>query len=303
MSKTPRELGMLLGAHMSIAGGIDRSVDRAADFDMNALQIFSHNVRSWETRDLTDEEIEKFKQKRREFGVDYAVVHTSYLLNLASPKDDLWEKSKRGLIEEIRRAHMLGIPAINTHIGAHTGSGLETGISRLVEALNEVGSTDVFGKSEVKVLLENTAGSGSKLGSDFGELGKVLEALDSPDRYGVCIDTCHGFAAGYDFSTESGLEETLGEFDSKVGLDRLELIHLNDSVGDRGSHKDRHAHIGRGKIGDEGFAAVVNSPALRDLPFVLETPKEELNGEEADRINLDRIMDLRNSSEGNAPVD
>jgi deoxyribonuclease-4 len=293
MTENPGELGMLLGAHMSIAGGIDKSVDRAAEFGMNTLQIFSHNVRSWETRDLTDEEIEKFKRKRRELGVDYAVVHTSYLLNLASPKDDLWGKSKKGLIEEIRRADLLGIPAINTHIGAHTGSGLETGIARLVEALRDVQSTEVFENSEVKVLLENTAGSGTKLGSDFGELGKVLEELDSPDRYGVCVDTCHGFAAGYDFSSESGLKETLEEFEREVGLDQLKLIHLNDSVGDRGSHKDRHAHIGRGKIGDEGFAAVVNNPALRDLPFVLETPKEELEGEEADRINLDRVMDLR----------
>lgn len=284
---------MLLGAHMSIAGGIDSSVDRAADFEMNALQIFSHNVRAWSTRDLTGEEIQGFKKKREKFGVDYAVVHTSYLLNLASPKDDLWEKSKKGLIEEVRRAHLLDIPAINTHIGAHTGSGLETGIERLVDALKEVETTDVFENSSVKVLLENTAGGGTKLGSDFAELGRVLDELNNPDRYGVCIDTCHGFAAGYDFATETGLEETLEEFDHEVGLDRLELIHLNDSIGDRGSHKDRHAHIGRGKIGDEGFAAVVNNPELRDLPFILETPKEELDGKEADRVNLDKVMDLR----------
>jgi deoxyribonuclease-4 len=260
---------------------------------MNALQIFSHNVRSWKTRDLEEDEIEKFKRKREELGVEYAVVHTSYLLNLASPKDDLWEKSKRGLVEEIRRAHLLGIPAINTHIGAHTGSGLENGLDRLVSALREVEKSAPFEDSEVKVLLENTAGSGTKLGSDFSELGRVLEDLDRSDRYGVCIDTCHGFAAGYDFATSSGLEETIEEFDSDVGLGALDLIHLNDSVGDRGSHKDRHAHIGRGKIGDEGFAAVVNSPALSELPFILETPKEELDGKEADRVNIDRILSLR----------
>lgn len=284
---------MLLGAHMSIAGGIDNSVDRAADFGMNALQIFSHNVRSWSTRELNEEEIDQFRRKRKKFGVDYAVVHTSYLLNLASPKDDLWEKSKRGLVEEIRRADLLGIPDINTHIGAHTGSGLEKGINRLVAALKDVEDTDVFQNSEVKILLENTAGSGTKLGSDFAELGHVLDELNNSDRYGVCIDTCHGFAAGYDFATKSGLEETLEEFDREVGLDELKLVHLNDSVGDRGSHKDRHAHIGHGKIGDEGFAAVVNYPDLRGLPFILETPKEELGGEKADRVNLDRVMDLR----------
>ncbi|MCF7889942.1 deoxyribonuclease IV [Candidatus Bipolaricaulota bacterium] len=284
---------MLLGAHMSIAGGIDSSVDRAADFEMNALQIFSHNVRSWDTRELTEEEIEGFKKKREEFGVDYAVVHTSYLLNLASPKEDLWEKSKKGLVEEIRRAHLLDIPAINTHIGAHTGSGLETGIDRLVEALKEIETTDVFENSSVKVLLENTAGEGTKLGSDFAELGEVLDKLDYPDRYGVCIDTCHGFAAGYDFATEAGLEETLEEFDREVGLNKLDLIHLNDSVGERGLHKDRHTHIGRGEIGNEGFAAVVNHPDTRKLPFILETPKEKLDGIEADRVNLDKVMDLR----------
>lgn len=293
MANNPAELGMLLGAHMSIAGGIDNSVDRAADFGMNALQIFSHNVRSWSTRELNEEEIDQFRRKRKKFGVDYAVVHTSYLLNLASPKDDLWEKSKRGLVEEIRRADLLGIPDINTHIGAHTGSGLEKGINRLVAALKDVEDTDVFQNSEVRILLENTAGSGTKLGSDFAELGHVLDELDNSDRYGVCIDTCHGFAAGYDFAMKSGLEETLEEFDREVGLDELKLVHLNDSVGDRGSHKDRHAHIGHGKIGDEGFAAVVNNPDLRGLPFILETPKEELGGEKADRVNLDRVMDLR----------
>lgn len=284
---------MVLGAHMSIAGGVDSSVDRAADLEMNALQIFSQNVRSWSTRELTEEEIQGFKEKREKFGVVYAVVHTSYLLNLASPKDDLWEKSKKGLIEEIRRAHLLGIPAINTHIGAHTGSGLENGIDRLIAALKEVERADEFEGSEVKILLENTAGAGTKLGSDFAELGQVLDELNNSDRYGVCIDTCHGFAAGYDFSTETGLKETLEEFDHAVGLDKLELIHLNDSIGDRGSHKDRHAHIGRGKIGDEGFAAVVNNPDLRELPFILETPKEELDGKEADRVNLDRVMNLK----------
>ena len=294
MSNNPGEIGMLLGAHMSIAGGIDRSVDRAAEFGMNALQIFSHNVRSWKTREITEEEAEQFKEKRKNSGIDYAVVHTSYLLNLASPKDDLWEKSKKGLVEEIRRAHLLGIPAINTHIGAHTGSGMENGLDRLVAALKDVEATEVFGDSNVKVLLENTAGSGTKLGSDFTELGQILKELDRDDRYGVCIDTCHGYAAGYDFATESGLEETLKEFDTEVGLENLELIHLNDSVGNRGSHKDRHAHIGRGKIGDEGFSAVVNNTHLRELPFVLETPKEELDGEEADRVNMDKVMDLRN---------
>ncbi|MCF7876015.1 deoxyribonuclease IV [Candidatus Bipolaricaulota bacterium] len=284
---------MLLGAHKSISGGIDKAADRAADLDTNAMQIFSQNVRSWSTRELEEDEVSRFKKKRIEFGIEYAVIHTSYLLNLATPKDDLWEKSKKGLIEEIDRAEKLGVPAINTHIGAHTGSGLDKGLERLVDALKEVEKSEVFRNSGVVVLLENTAGSGTTLGSHFSELGLVLDQLAEEERFGVCVDTCHGYAAGYDFSTAEGLDEALAEFDSDVGLDRLKLIHLNDSIGELGSEKDRHAHIGRGNIGDTGFAAVVNNEYLRELPFILETPKEELGGKEADRVNLDRVMGLR----------
>ncbi len=293
MSDNPAEHEMLLGAHKSISGGVDKAVDRAADLDTNAVQIFSQNVRSWSTRELEEDEVRRFKEKRSEFGVEYAVIHTSYLLNLATPKDDLWEKSKKGLIEEIDRAEKLGVPAINTHIGAHTGSGLENGLERLVDALKEVEKSEVFRNSGVVILLENTAGSGTTLGAGFSELGLVLDQLAEEERFGVCIDTCHGYAAGYDFSTAEGLDEALAEFDSDVGLDRLKLIHLNDSVGELGSEKDRHAHIGHGNIGDSGFAAVVNNKYLRELPFILETPKEELNGKEADRVNLDKVMGLR----------
>lgn len=284
---------MRLGAHLSIAGGIDKSADRAKELDINAFQIFSQNVRSWSTRELKKEEVASFKKKTTEFGIEYIVVHTSYLLNLASPKDGLWEKSKRGLLEEIRRADELGIPAINTHIGAHTGSGIETGLNRLSRALREVANSETFADTEVEILLENTSGSGTTLGSDFAELGAILEDLGDTERFGVCIDTCHGFAAGYDFRSKSGLEDTLTEFDREVGIDNLRLIHLNDSVGGKGSNKDRHAHIGQGNIGEQGFAAVVSAPQLSNLPFILETPKEKIDGEEADRVNLDKVMELR----------
>ncbi len=245
-----------------------------------------------ETKEFA-ERAKEFKKKRDKYGIEYVVIHTSYLLNLASPKDDLWNKSKKGLIEEIRRADLLGIPEINTHIGAHTGSGLDAGLDRLVSALKEIEDSEVFRESGVKILLENTAGSGTKLGSDFSELGRVLKRLEKTERFGVCIDTCHGFAAGYDFSSADGVKRTLDEFDRDVGLDNLDLIHLNDSVGKLGSNKDRHAHIGRGEIGEEGFAAVVNNPDIKQLPYILETPKEELDGREADRVNLDKVMELR----------
>lgn len=293
MSANPRELDMRLGAHLSIAGGIDKSTDRAKKLNINAFQIFSHNVRSWSTRELKEEEVAKFKKKRTEYGIDYVVAHTSYLLNLASPKDELWEKSKRGLLEEVRRADKLGIDAINTHIGAHTGSGVEAGLTRLTQSLREVANSGKFSETNVRILMENTSGSGTTLGSDFTQLGAVLDELEDSERFGVCVDTCHGFAAGYKFGSKSGLEETLDQFDREVGLENLRLIHLNDSVGERGSNKDRHAHIGHGKIGAQGFAGVINAPRLRNLPFILETPKEEIDGSDADRVNLDKVMELR----------
>ncbi len=293
MATNPGELGMILGSHLSIAGGVDKAIDRAYALNENALQIFSQNVRAWKTRQLGVEEVEKFKNKREKYGIDYVVIHTSYLLNLASPKDKLWEKSKAGLLEEIERADALGISAINTHIGSHTGSGLENGLNRLVTALRDITETEEFNNSTVTILLENTAGAGSTLGSDFSELGQVLDQIDYPDRFGVCVDTCHGFAAGYDLSTKYGVQCTLESFDEHVGTDNLKLVHLNDSKGELGSNKDRHNHIGRGKIGEEGFKAIINHPDVRDLPFILETPKEKLDGMEADRVNLDKVMDLR----------
>lgn len=297
MATNPGKLDMVLGAHMSIAGGVDKALDRAVDFDMNALQIFSQNVRSWKTRELGVDEVRKFKEKRERYGIVYVVIHTSYLLNLASPKDGLWEKSKKGLIEEIRRADLLGVPAINTHIGAHTGSGMDAGIDRLVEALNEISRTDEFSESTVTILLENTAGAGTTLGSNFTELGRVLSRLDRPDRFAVCVDTCHGFAAGYDIRSKSALRNTLDEFEEKVGLENLQLIHLNDSQGDLGSNKDRHDHIGKGKIGDEGFEALINESDLEGIPLILETPKEKIEGEEADRVNLDKIMGYKGAED------
>lgn len=284
---------MTLGSHLSIAGGVDKAIDRAHTLRENALQIFSQNVRAWKTRELGADEVEKFKSKRKKYGIDYVVIHTSYLLNLASPKDELWERSKAGLLEEIRRADALGVPAINTHIGSHTGSGLENGLDRLVTALQEITETEEFNNSTVTILLENTAGAGTNLGSDFSELGEVLSYMDYSDRFGVCVDTCHGFAAGYDLSTKSAVQATFKVFDEKVGIDNLKLVHLNDSKGGLGSNKDRHDHIGRGKIGEKGFKAVINHPALRELPFILETPKEKIDGMEADRVNLDKIMALR----------
>lgn len=288
--------GMLLGAHMSISGGLESSIERSEELGINAMQIFSHNVRSWDEKVISADQAKTFRKRMGASPVLYSVIHTSYLLNLASPKDELWQKSKEGLLREIRRASKLGVHGINTHIGAHTGSGREAGIERLVSALNEIAAREQFNRSQVTILLETTSGSGTSLGARFRELGTVLKGLKRPGRFGVCLDTCHAYAAGYDVATKKGLHQALSEMDREVGLENLELVHLNDSKGKLGSAVDRHEHIGQGEIGVAGFRRIVNHPHLRELPFILETPKEKVDGRDGDIVNLNRIRNIRECS-------
>jgi deoxyribonuclease-4 len=287
---------MLLGCHLSIAGGLDGVFPQAEELGINALQIFSHNARSWKMDELRPGEAERFRQRWQASRVEYIVIHTIYLINLASPEEGLYRRSIEAVVKELERAAQLGIPQVNTHIGAHKGLGPEWGLRRARAALEEV-----LSRTEglpVKLLLENTAGEGTVLGSAFRELAYLLEADDrGRGRLGVCLDTCHALAAGYELATAEGLEETLAELDRAVGLERLALVHLNDSQYKRGSHKDRHQHIGEGEIGLEGFRNIVNHPALRELPFILETPKlayeDERLDSDADEINLERVRRLR----------
>jgi deoxyribonuclease-4 len=246
--------------------------------------------------ELRPGEAERFRQRWQASRVEYIVIHTIYLINLASPEEGLYRRSIEAVVKELERAAQLGIPQVNTHIGAHKGLGPEWGLRRARAALEEV-----LSRTEglpVKLLLENTAGEGTVLGSAFRELAYLLEADDRDrGRLGVCLDTCHALAAGYELATAEGLEETLAELDRAVGLERLALVHLNDSQYKRGSHKDRHQHIGEGEIGLEGFRNIVNHPALRELPFILETPKlayeDERLDSDADEINLERVRRLR----------
>ncbi len=289
---------MLLGCHLSIAGGLDKAIDRAEGLGINALQIFSHNARSWRMGALKPGEAERFIARRQKSPVEYTVIHTIYLINLASPDEKNFEQSVQALIQEVARAGALRIEAVNTHIGAHTGSGQEAGLRRVVAALDRVlGNSEVQAAPNVKILLENDAGEGTALGVTFEELEMIFEGVRQPERLGVCFDTCHAFAAGYDFRTPKGLEEMLSECERSMGLERLQLIHVNDSKYPLGARRDRHEHIGRGHIGLEGFRPLINHPQLRDLPFVLETPKElgEKNklGSEADPINLAAVRGLR----------
>ncbi len=289
----------LLGCHLSIAKGFPRAIDEAEELGNNALQVFTHSPAVWRMKEITDEVARRFRDRRDASSVRYLVVHTMYLLNLASPDEALYERSVDGLIEEARRAGLLGADALVTHLGAHVGSGAEAGIDRIVGALDRTIESTVWAESPgVRLLLENTAGSGTTIGASFDELAAILAGVADASRIGVCLDTCHALAAGYDLRTREAVDGTVRRSDRTIGLDRLEMIHLNDSRFPLGSRRDRHAHIGRGEIGSSGIGAVVRHPRLRGLPFVLETPKVIDGRPDADPLNLATVRKLRSEGEG-----
>ncbi len=277
-----------LGAHESIAGGMEKAFDRAQSATCKAVQIFVKSNRSWAVRPLDEEEIERFKTKAEETGIKPVVGHASYLLNLATPKDSLWRKSSAMLVTELERCEALGVPYLVLHPGAHVGSGEEAGLTRIAHALGEV-HTATAG-FQARILLENTAGQGTNLGYSFEQLGWLLTHTPGGERMGICLDTCHAFTAGYEFRTAEEYASTMAALDEAVGLERLFAVHLNDSKGELGSRKDRHEHIGQGHIGLEGFRNVVNDPRLAGLPGLLETPKGDDLQE--DRENLARLRAL-----------
>jgi deoxyribonuclease-4 len=273
---------MQLGAHESIAGGLYKAFERAQSATCDAVQIFVKSNRSWAVNPLTQDEIAQFKAKAEETGIAPVVAHTSYLLNLGTPDELLWEKSRDMLITELERCEALGVPWLVLHPGSHVGSGEEAGIARVAQGLGEVhAATPGF---STQILLETTAGQGSSLGHTFEQLARIIELTPQRERLGVCLDTCHVFAAGYELRTEEGYAATIEAFEQALGLERLKALHLNDSKGELGNRKDRHEHIGKGHIGLEGFRNVVNDSRLAGLPGLLETPKGE-NLEE-DRENL-----------------
>ena len=252
------------------------AVDRAVELGCDTFQIFTRNPRSWRSRQLTDEEVAAFRAKRAEAGLDPVVGHMPYILNLASPQDEVYGRSVGSLAVGLERCSVLGIEFLVTHLGSHLGSGAEAGVRRVVGALDRVLGDD---GSDVVVLLENGAGSVNGVGSRFEELGRILDEVGRPGRVGVCLDTCHAFVAGYDLRTPERLGETLDAFDSSVGFDRLFVVHLNDSVGALGSGRDHHEHIGLGEIGLDGFRAIVGG-RLAGFPLILETPLDERRGED-----------------------
>jgi deoxyribonuclease-4 len=264
---------MKFGAHMSISGGLYKAFGHGERAGCDTIQIFSKNQQQWRAKPLSTDEIDRFRAEQQRTGMGPVIVHDSYLINLASPNDELWEKSIAAFGDELERCHALGIPYIVTHPGAHTGSGEDVGLVRESHALNRLFRDGVGG--ETIVLLETTAGQGSTLGYRFEHLARLIELCEYPDRLAVCVDTCHILAAGYDIRTPEAYAATFAEFDRIVGLDRIKCFHVNDSQKGLGSKVDRHAHIGEGEVGLEGFRSLVNDPRFRDVPMILETPKND----------------------------
>jgi len=264
---------MQVGCHVSASGSIDKSVDNAVERNCSAFQIFTRSPRSWHAKDLTKEVIDAFKSKLKASKIDRfaTCAHMPYLPNLATPKDDAFEKSVNTLVNEVERCAQLGIPYLVTHLGSHLGTGEEAGIKKLVEALTKAGQT----KNDVMILLENTAGQKNSVGSDFKQLGEIFKQLKPGKKFGVCLDTCHAFVAGYDLRTADKVKETFNEFDKYVGIENLKILHLNDARGELGCNLDRHYHLGLGGIGEEGITSVVKFANKKKIPIILETPIDD----------------------------
>jgi deoxyribonuclease-4 len=264
-----------VGFHGSISGGVDRAVDRAVEIGCDAFQIFTRNPRSWKYSELDAGTVEAFRRKKAESGIDPVFGHMPYIMNLATPHDRVYGRSVESLSVGMGRCSSLGIPFLVTHLGSHLGSGAEAGVGKVVDALDAVLRDD---GSDVVVLLENGAGAANVVGSRFEELGLILGGVGYPERVAVCLDTCHAFVAGYELRTPEALGETLDCFDAAVGLDRIGLVHLNDSVGGMGSGIDHHEHVGLGEIGVEGFRAILGSPLI-GCPLIMETPIDDRRGD------------------------
>jgi deoxyribonuclease-4 len=258
------------------------------------MQVFTKSNRQWRARDLSDGEVEAFKANLKSTGIGPVVAHDCYLVNLAAPRASLWKKSVSAFREEMDRAERLGIPYLVTHPGSHAGAGEAEGIRRVAEALNVLHAA-LPRHGGARILLETTAGQGSSLGYRFEQLAAILDQVERADRVGVCLDTCHVFAAGYDIRTTDGYRQTMRELDACLGLHRLQVIHLNDSVQGLGSRVDRHAHIGEGGLGLEPFRRLLNDSVFRGIPMILETPKDD-DFVKADRRNLARLRRLLNGA-------
>ena len=278
---------MQVGAHVSISGSIANAVSNAVERKCNAFQIFTRSPRSWFAKELELEEINKFKDRLSSSNIDRfaTTAHMPYLPNLSSPDKEGYDKSIKTMIKEVQRCNSLGIPYLVTHLGSHRGTGEEKGIKRLVDALNKVAEVD----ADVTILLENTAGQKNSVGSNFEQWSEIFSKCKQKNRFGVCFDTCHAFAAGYDLRTKKTVEKTLKNFDDVIGFEHLKILHLNDSKGMLNENRDRHEHIGLGQIGDEGMTEIVKIMNQKKIPMVLETPIDEKRD---DFGNIEKVKSL-----------
>jgi deoxyribonuclease-4 len=288
---------LFIGAHVSIAGGLHKAFERGARLQCNAIQIFLKNSNQWNAKRLTEPDCQLFRAAQRHSAIQAVLAHDSYLINLASPEPQLQRKSLDAFIEEMKRANFLGVPYLVLHPGAHMGAGVDSGIRRtagsLRRALERVGPP-------VRILLENTAGQGSCLGHRFEHLADLLDQIQS-DRAGVCLDTCHLFAAGYDIRTRAGYTRTMREFNRLIGLERVAAFHVNDSKKELGSRVDRHTHIGQGFIGLDAFRFLMNDRRFYSIPKILETPKGP--GIDEDLMNLATLRSLIPAYPGVGPTE
>ena len=272
---------MLLGIQVSIAGGIYESITRAQELGCTAMQIFARDPRQWRRTKLKAKDIAEFRLRRASSKIEKVFIHIPYLINLASPLHSLFRGSITAYVQDMREARALGAEYLVTHMGSHKKSGEKRGLKKITIALNRI--LELTEGSPVKILLENTAGAGSWLGYTFEHHAAIIDKIKQKDRIGVCLDTCHAYAAGYDLASETGYVGLMDEIERSVGLKRLTLVHCNDTRDSLGSHRDRHEHIGKGNIGIPGFRRLVNDKRLVHAALILETPKDSVT---ADQMNL-----------------
>jgi deoxyribonuclease IV len=288
----------LLGAHMSIAGGLHNAFGRLREVNGQALQVFLKNQRQWRHPPLSEQDIRLFREEREGFGqIPPVAAHDTYLINLAAPDPSIAEKSVTAFAAELEACARLGIEYLVLHPGSHRGAGPATGIARFAENLDR--ACAMARAHSVTVLIETTAGQGGSLGSSFEEIAEIMMKSGNGQPLGVCFDTCHAFAAGYDIRDERSYERTIARFDRTIGLRFLKFFHINDSKGGFSSHVDRHEHIGRGKIGPEGFRLLLNDPRFQSHPMVLETPKgKDLQEDRENLATLRSLLKAGDDSEG-----
>lgn len=265
-----------LGLHVSISGTIDQAVDRARELSCDTFQMFTRNPRGWKFKKLDSAEVEMFRQKNGSDSLNPVVAHMPYLPNLSSPKKIIYNRSVKSLSAELDRCGQLGIQYVVTHLGSHMGKGPDLGLERLTGAINQALAENA---NEVVLLLENTAGTKNSMGSSFEDIKRILGGVDVKNRVGICFDTAHAYAAGYDLHSPRGVDETFKRFESLLGLRLLKLIHLNDSKFGLGSGRDRHEHLGMGYIGEAGFKALFKQEGVKEVPCVMETPIDDRRDE------------------------